>query len=163
MEKKTPLTSEQIYKKNKRKTKIFKILSIVSWYVFLALTFVFIFFMLRNSIGNVVGIISKLDSDVYNRTELIQNYNKLADQWGEWELIGVSVRYIDIGNALFSGLMITFCILASASILLAVLLGKIIFPALKKHYENSNTEMVDLATLKSASQINEMSKRKEWF
>jgi hypothetical protein len=119
--------------------------------------------MIRNSVGNITDILSKLDSDKYNRGELIANYNELAVKWGEWELIGVSVRYIDIGNALFSGLMVTFSTFTLVSLCLAFILGKIVFPSLRKYYENTNNEMVDLATLQSATQINELTKKKEWF
>ena len=163
-DKSTEKTSEQIYKGNKKKAKLFKTLSVISFYVFLVLTFIFLGFMLRNSIGNITDILHKLDGNIYTGEEIIANYNELAARWGEWEIIGASVRYIDIGNALFSGLMITYSTLAIVSICLALILGKMIFPLLKKYYENTNEEMVDLATLKSASQIDELTKKKkEWF
>lgn len=157
------LTSEQIYKRNKKRSKVFKVLAVISWYFFLVLTLFFLFLMIRNSVGNITDILSKLDKNVYNKEELIANYNELAQIWGEWELIGVSVRYIDVGNALFSGLMVTFSTLSLVSILLAIILGKIVFPLLKRYYENANEEMVDIATLQSATQINELAQRKEWF
>jgi hypothetical protein len=138
-------------------------MSVISFYFFLVLTIIFVILTIKNSIGNVTYILAQLDSSTYNKEELVANYNQLADKWGEWELIGISVRYIDIGNALFSGLMVTFCTLMFVSFGLAFLLGKIIFPTLRKYYENNNDEMVDLATLKSATQIDELSKRKEWF
>lgn len=157
-------TPEQIYKRNKRRAKTFKILSVISLYFFLVLALVFVWFMFQNSVGNITDILQKLDGDVYNKEEIIANYNELAAKWGEWEIVGASVRYIDIGNALFSGLMMTFSTLALVSLSFAIILGKIVFPLLKRYYENTNEEMVDLATLKSASQIDELtSKRKEWF
>ena len=157
-------SSEQIYKGNKKKAKLFKTLSIVSFYSFLVLTFIFLTFMVRNSIGNITEILHELDSDIHTGEEIIANYKILAERWGEWEIVGASVRYIDIGNALFSGLMIIYSTLSMVSISLALILGKIIFPLLKKYYENTNEEMVDLATLKSASQIEELTKKKkEWF
>lgn len=120
--------------------------------------------MVRNSIGNITEILHELDSDIHTGEEIIANYKILAERWGEWEIVGASVRYIDIGNALFSGLMIIYSTLSMVSISLALILGKIIFPLLKKYYENTNEEMVDLATLKSASQIEELTKKKkEWF
>ena len=120
--------------------------------------------MFQNSVGNITDILQKLDNDVYNKEEIIANYNELAVKWGEWEIIGASVRYIDIGNALFSGLMMTFSTLALVSLSFAIILGKVVFPLLKRYYENTNEEMVDLATLKSASQLDELTnKRKEWF
>lgn len=101
---------------------------------------------------------------------MAQNYNELVARWGEWEIIGggahgLTIRYVNVGNALFSGLMVTFATLTIVSLCLAIILGKIVFPSLTKHFKNNNDEMVDMATLKSASQIDEMSKKKgkEWF
>lgn len=126
--------------------------------------------MIKNSVGNITEILSQLDKSIYSETQIQENYKALIERWGEWEIIGENsaglvVRYVDIGNALFSGLMIIFSTLTVISLCLGIVFGKIVFPALKRHYENSNTEMVDLATLKSATQINEISKKakKEWF
>jgi len=112
-----------------------------------------------------------LDKMKYTGTELEQNYQYLVNKWGEWEIIGAGsaglvIRYVDVGNALFSGLMITYCILTFVTLVLALVLGKIVFPMLEKYFKNSNDEMVDMATLKSASQIDEMSKNGKkggWF
>ena len=109
-----------------------------------------------------------LDKDTHTGVELAQNYEYLVNKWGEWEIIGtgsagLSVRYVDVGNALFSGLMITFSTLTIVSLCAAFVFGKIMFPLLAKHFKNNNDEMVDMATLKSASQIDQMSKKKEWF
>ena len=125
---------------------------------------------MRNSIGNVVEILELLDADKYGGEQIQENYAMLVEKWGEWEIIGAGsaglvIRYVDVGNALFSGLMVTFCTLTIISLVCAIVFGKIVFPMLEKYYTNNNEEMVDLATLKSASQIDEMSKksRKEWF
>lgn len=109
-----------------------------------------------------------LDKDTHTGVELAQNYEYLTNKWGEWEIIGtgsagLSIRYVDVGNALFSGLMITFSILTGFFFVSAIVLGKIVFPILIKYIKNNNEEMVDMATLKSASQIDKMSKKKEWF
>lgn len=103
--------------------------------------------------------------------ELQTNYQYLIDKWGEWEIVGegmsgLVIRYVNVGNALFSGLMVTFSILSVVSLLIAVLFGKIILPLLSKHFSGSNEEMVDLATLKSATQIDKMTeqaKKGGWF
>lgn len=162
------MNAEQIYRKNKKKARVFEILTPIVWYLFLFLAFIFFCFTINNSVGNIVEILDLLDKDIYTGTELSQNYAYLVSKWGEWEIIGtgvggLSVRYIDIGNALFSGLMVTFSTLTLLAIVSAIVLGKIMFPLLAKHFRNSNEEMVDLATLKSASQIEKISKRKEWF
>ena len=97
----------------------------------------------------------------------------LIDKWGEWEIIGADsaglvIRYVDVRNALFSGLMIVYTILTVVFLLMAVIIGKVLFPQLAKLYTNNNDEMVDVATLKSAQQIDEMTKKKsankeDWF
>lgn len=121
--------------------------------------------MVKNSVGNVTKILELLDRDNLTGIQLEENYRYLVDKWGEWEIMagGFSIRYVDVGNALFSGLMITFSTLTIVSLCAAFVFGKIMFPLLAKHFKNNNDEMVDLATLKSASQIDEMSKKKEWF
>ena len=124
--------------------------------------------MVRNSVGNVTEILELLDKNNYTSAQLEQNYAYLVNKWGEWEIIGAGsaglvIRYVDVGNALFSGLMIIFSTLTIISLCAAFVFGKIMFPLLAKHFKNNNDEMVDMATLKSASQINQMSKKKEWF
>lgn len=118
--------------------------------------------MIRNSIGNVTEILNLLDKDTYNDVQLAENYKYLVEKWGEWEIIGsaggLSIRYVDVGRALFSGLMITYTCLTAAMLCLAIILGKLVFPLLAKTYKNANDEMVDMATLTSASKIEEMSK-----
>ena len=114
-----------------------------------------------------------MDKKKYSGTELQTNYQYLIDKWGEWELIGegmsgLVIRYVNVGNALFSGLMITYMVLSIVAFVLAITFGKIVFPMLSKHYANTNDEMVDLAALKSASQIDEIvqekkKNKKEWF
>lgn len=139
--------------------------------MFLALTIVFFGLMIQNSIGNIVEILDLLDKDVYNETQLVENYQYLVGKWGEWEIIGENqlglvIRYVDVSNALFSGLMMTYMSLTVASLVFALLVGKLIFPLLSKMYKNANDEMVDMATLTSAGQIEEMAKSKkkeEWF
>lgn len=135
------------------------------------MTIIFFVLAIKNSIGNVIEILKALDKDIYTEQEIIDNYNALVDKYGEWQLIGtgavgLSVKYIDIRNALFSGFMVIYTILTVSFFLIAIILGKIFFPYMEKLYTNNNNEMVDMATLKSASQINniiEKDKSKEWF
>lgn len=119
----------------------------------------------------MVEIINLLDKDTYNEVELQENYKYLIDKWGEWEIIGASqaglvVRYVDIGNAFFNSIMKIFLVLTVFCFCAALFLGKVLFPALSKYYATNNEELVDMATLKSAAQIDEISKKKdkkEWF
>lgn len=160
-------TSEQIYKKNKTKAKVFGVLTPVVWCLFLSLSLIFFWLSIKNSVGNVIEILDLLDKEKYSGTEILENYRFLVNKWGEWELIGAGsaglvVRYVDIGNAMFSDMMMLYATLSVATLCIGIILGKIVFPLLVKHFKNSNDEMVDIATLKSASQIAQISK-KEWF
>ena len=126
--------------------------------------------MLRNSVGNIVEILELLDDEVYSGTEVREHYKMLVERWGEWTIVGdeenssLVIKYIDIGNALFSGMMITYCVLFLVSFAFAIIFGKIVFPLLAKHYESSNAELVNITSLQSAAQIAELSKKKgEWF
>lgn len=107
-------------------------------------------------------ILNLLDKETYNETELVDNYQYLVDKWGEWEIVGgtggLSIRYVDVGKALFSGLMITYSCFTVGALCIAIIFGKLVFPLLAKTYKNANEEMVDMATLTSASKIEEMSK-----
>ena len=170
-EEKKPMTAEALYKINKKKAKIFKMLSPVMLYLFLALAVLFFILTIRNSIGNVTEILRLLDKDVYTGEQIAENYQYLVEKWGEWEIVGAGnaglvIRYVDVRNALFSGLMIVYICLTIFCIALAIIIGKIVFPQLSKLYSDTNSEMVDVATLKSAAQIDEMAKKKqekEWF
>lgn len=139
------------------------------WYLCLTLTIFFLCLTLRNSVGNVIEILDLLDTDTHTGIEIENNYDFLIKRWGEWEITtgasGLHVRYVNVGNALFSGLMITFSTISIICFAAGIIFGKIVFPLLAKHYKSTNDEMVDLATLKSASQINELSNKskKEWF
>lgn len=128
--------------------------------------------MIQNSVGNISEIIRLLDSDLYNEAEITEHYQMLVQKWGEWEIIGAEqaglvVRYVDIRNALFSGLMVTYTILTILCLCLAIVLGKIVFPTLVKYYTNNNDEMVDMATLKTAAKVDasleDKPTKKEWF
>lgn len=172
MKKTTQMTAEMLYKKNKKKAKIFKILSPVMCYLFLALAILFFIMMIRNSIGNVTEILHLLDKDIYTGEQIEENYAYLVEKWGEWEIVGAGtsglvIRYVDVRNALFSGLMITYTILTIICVVLSIIFGKVLFPQLSKLFSDNNSEMVDIATLKSAAKIDEMSNNKnstkEWF
>jgi len=140
------------------------------WF-FMGLTIIFVILMSKNSIGNVTEILHLLDKDVYSGEQIEANYAALIEKWGEWEIIGENnsgfvVRYVDVRAALFSGLMITYMVLSIVCLCLAIIIGKILFPRLAKMYTDSNSEMVDIATLKTMSQVEEMTgkkSQKEWF
>lgn len=161
-------TTEQLYQGNKRKAKIFSRLAPIVWWVFASLAVLFIILALENSVGNVLTILELLDDEVYSAAEIREHYGMLAEQWGEWELVGedntiFAIRYINVANAMFSGVMKIFFTLGIIFFVLAVALGKLVFPALAKSYTGNNEELVNLATLQSAEKINEITSKKEWF
>lgn len=127
--------------------------------------------MIENSIGNVTEILNLLDKDKYTGEEIAEHYAYLVEKWGEWEIVGANnaglvIRYVDVRNAMFSGLMVTFTVLTIVSIAVNFILTKVVFPQLIKMYTKNNDELVDVATLKSAAKIDEIVKNKEtkeWF
>jgi len=166
LKQKKQLTPQQIYKKNLKKSKTFKRLAPLSFWLFIFLSGLFASLAFSNSVGNVTDIISKLDKDVYNRTEIAENYSALKEQWGEWTIIGdegslTEVKFINIKKAMFGGLMISQLTLAVLSLFLAFFLGKLLFPKLSLLYSDSNQDMVNLATLDTQAEIK--AAKKEWF
>ncbi len=159
-------TKEQ-YKKNQAKTKFFKALSPIVFWLFIILSVVFFCLAIKYSVGNITEIINLLDKDIYSTQELEQNYSFLVDKWGEWAVIGqedgaLTVYFINIKNAFFSGLMKTFLILSLCSLFVSIFLGRVLFPRLALLHSESNQNLVDLATLET----NEKLKRKDkedWF
>lgn len=131
--------------------------------------------MIENSVGNVIEINTLLDKELYNTVELQENYNYLSEKWGEWETGamsgGVKITYVNVMNAMFSGLMKINMILCVASLTISFMFGKIIFPLLAKVYTEQNDTLIDLATINTMENVNEMTgkaqrnkrKKEEWF
>lgn len=127
-------------------------------------TIVFFCLAIRYSVGNVVEINKLLSVD--SEIERQSNYDVLVEKWGKWYIVGdgrgvMDISFINIPKALFSGLMITFTTLTLIFLLLAVIIGKIILPMMAKTYTESNNELVDIATLNTLEQVNEISGKKE--
>ena len=70
---KKELTAEEIYKRNQKRAKIFKIISPISFWLFLALAVLCLIFAVESSFGNVAEIRSLLNSDKYNGEQLESN------------------------------------------------------------------------------------------
>lgn len=127
--------------------------------------------MIRNSVGNVTDIIGLLNKDSLTGEELQQNYNLLVEQWGEWIIVGNSggvfeIRFVDIRNAFFSGLMITFLSLGIVCLVISIIIGKILFPKLAQYYSDNNQDMVNIATLQTHAAVTKtkkQTKKEEWF
>ena len=160
---KKELTAEEIYKRNQKRAKIFKIISPISFWVFLALALLCLIFAVESSFGNVAEIRSLLNSDKYNGEQLESNYNYLVDKYGEWVIGkaggGFSITFVDVGNALFSGVMIANAILSVIFVLLACLLGKWIFPKLASQLLVDNQDMVNLTILRDRKGDSNVRKR----
>ena len=151
---KKKLSKEQIYKRNQKIEKIIKIATPIVFWGFLALSGLFLAMAVRNSFGNCSEIINKLDNKLYNNEQLQANYNELIAKYGEWIIgsggSGFVIRFINIGNAMFSGLMIVNLILAFVFGISAFLLGKWLMPYLARKMEQKNNDMVNLEILRES-------------
>ena len=158
MEKKQ-LTPEEIYKKNQKKSKVLRMLAPICFWGFLALSVICLIFAIKNSFGNVAEIINMLDTKKYTGEELRANYQFLTEKYGEWVIgnggSGFQITFINIGHALFSGLMITNCIFFVVFLVSAYLLGKWLLPKLSAQILLDNQDMVNLTILKDHSKKKE--------
>lgn len=166
------LTPEQIYKRNQFRAKIFKNLAPIVFWVFLGLSILFFILMIGNSVGNITEIITLLDKDSLTGDQIQENYQYLIDKWGEWTIVGenggvFSIRFVNIQNAFFSGLMATFLTLGIVCLAISIIGGKIVFPKLAQYYTDNNQSMVDIATLQTHAVVAKNNKKKEskedWF
>lgn len=162
---KKELTSEQMYKKNRKKAKLLKSLSLPVFYLLLSLALVFAILALSNSVGNLTEITDLLDEDKYTGAQITEHYTQLTEKWGVWKISsvgGVSIEYVNIKNAMFNGLSITYVVLFVISLALAFIIGKLVLPMLGEQYENNNEQLVDLATLQTQESVKEI-KKGDWF
>lgn len=158
MEKKQ-LTPEEIYKRNQKKSKVLRILAPICFWGFLALAIICLILAIKNSFGNVAEIINMLDTKKYTGEELRANYQFLVEKYGEWVIgnggAGFQITFVNIGHALFSGLMITNCIFFVVFLVSAYLLGKWLLPKLSAQILLDNQDMVNLTILKDHSKKKE--------
>ena len=112
-----------------------------------------------------------LDKDTLTGQQVQENYKYLVDKWGEWTIIGenggvFSVQFVDIKNAFFSGLMITFLTLGIVCLVFSILIGKVLFPKLAQYYTDNNQDMVNIATLQTHAEVTKNKKnenKEDWF
>ena len=154
MEKKQ-LTPEEIYKRNQKKSKVLRILAPICFWGFLALAIICLILAIKNSFGNVAEIINMLDTKKYTGEELQANYQFLVEKYGEWVIgnggAGFQITFVNIGHALFSGIMIINCIFFVVFLVSAYLLGKWLLPKLSAQILLDNQDMVNLTILKDHS------------
>ena len=150
---KKELTPEEIYKRNQKRSKVLRILSPIVFWGCLALAIICIIFAIKNSFGNVAEICSLLDSKKFTGEQLEQNYTYLCGKYGEWVIgtggNGFVITFVNVGKALFSGLMIFNVFLSIFFLVCAFLLGKWILPKISAQLLIDNQDMVNLEILKS--------------
>ena len=151
MEKKQK-TPQEIYKSNQKKSKILRISAPIVFWVFIALSILCLILAIKNSFGNVAEIIDLLDSKRFTGEELQANYSYLVAKYGEWLIgnggSGFQITFVNIGHALFGGLMVTSLVLCVFFLAGAYILGKWVLPKLAEQILIDNQDMVNLATLK---------------
>lgn len=152
MAEKKQLTAEEVYKRNQKRAKVLKILTPISFWGFLALSVLCLIFAVRNSFGNVAEIMMLLDDKTHTGAELQSNYAFLVEKYGEWVIgngsTGFTITFINIGRALFSGLMIANCILSLLFFVSAFVFGKWLLPHLSSQILLDNQDMVNLTVLR---------------
>ena len=147
-------TAEETYKRNQKKIKFLKFAAPICFWGFLALGIVCICLAIRYSVGNVVEILDLLDDKKYTGEELQANYNFLVAKYGEWGIgnggAGFTLRFINIGHALFSAAFALNMTMAIFFVLGAFILGKWILPKIAKQIETSNQDAVNLTILRNS-------------
>jgi hypothetical protein len=119
----------------------------------LALAILCLIFAIKNSFGNIAEICSLLENKNYTGEQLQTNYNYLVEKYGEWTIgtgaNGFQITFINIAKALFSGLMITNCILSVVLFVSAYVLGKWLLPKIAEQILIDNQDMVNMTILKN--------------
>lgn len=155
---KKELTAEEIYKKNQKKSKILKILSPIVFWGCLVLAVLCLIVAVRNSFGNIAEICELLDKKGLSGKELEQNYVYLCEKYGEWVIgtggNGFTITFVNIGKALFSGIMITNIVLSIIFLVCAYVLGKWLLPKISAQILIDNQDMVNLSALRNQENKN---------
>lgn len=150
---KKELTTEEIYKRNQKKSKVLRTLSPIVFWGCLVLSVMCLIFAVKNSFGNIGEICELLDNKNFSGEQIKNNYLYLTEKYGEWVIgngsAGFTITFINIGRALFSGLMIANCFLSVLFLLSAYLLGKWLFPKLAEQILLDNQDMVNMTILKN--------------
>ena len=151
---KKELTPEDIYKRNQKKAKVLRRLAPVCFWGCLILSVVCFALAVKNSFGNIAEIIEMLNSRKFDGQTLRSNYDFLTDKYGEWVIgngsAGFQITFINIGHALFSGVMIVSFTLSIFFLISAYVLGKWLLPKISAEILIENQDMVNLTILKNA-------------
>jgi hypothetical protein len=149
---KKELTTEEIYKKNQKKSKILRIISPILFWGFLGLSIICLIFAIKNSFGNVAEICDLLNDKAFTGEQLRENYAYLCEKYGEWTIgsgdNGFTVMFVNVGKAMFSGVMVVSRAFAIIFFVSAFILGKWLLPKISSQILIDNQDMVNLAVLK---------------
>lgn len=152
--KKKNLTTEQVYNKNKKRAKVFKICSPIVFWTCIVLSVVFLIIAVKNSFGNIAEIIELLNDKKYTGEQLQENYAFLIEKYGEWVVgngsTGFTITFVNIGKALFSGLMLFSLTMSIVLLISAFVFGKWLLPMLSNSITQNNQDMVNLTVLKNS-------------
>ena len=136
-----------IYKKNKKRARVLKILAPIVFWSFLLISFICLNFAVKNSFGNLIEMIDLLDKKTYTGEELQANYQMLINQYGEWIIgngsNGFTISFINIKSVMFSGFMLTNAILSVIFFISAYLLGKWLLPLFANQITQNNQDIVN--------------------
>ena len=152
MVKKQELSPEETYKKNQKKAKVLKKIAPFCFYGCLLLAILCLIFAVKNSFGNVAEIIELLDNKKYTGEELQANYTYLVQKYGEWVIgnggKGFTITFVNVGNALFSGVMVLCMFFFVVFLVSAFVLGKWLLPKIANQINEENQDMVNMTILK---------------
>ena len=153
MAEKVQLTPEEIYKRNQKRSKILRISAPICFWGFLILSIICLILAVKNSFGNIAEIMDLLDNSKWTGEQLEANYTYLISKYGEWVIgnggNGFTISFINIGKALFSGLMVMNCMFSVFFFISAYILGKWVLPKLSQQILLDNQDMVNLTVLRS--------------
>lgn len=152
-------TALQIYERNKKTSKWLGRLAPCVFWILIGLS-IFLFIMaIKNSLGNMAELLDLLDSKKYTGEELSQNYAMLIEKYGEWTIgsggSGFQVDFINLGKAVFGGIMVMECILSVVCLVSAFVIGRWLMPKMSQMLRDNNQDDVNEAILKQQETKNE--------
>ena len=100
-----------------------------------------------------------LDAKKFTGEQLQDNYAYLVNKFGEWVIgngsLGFTITFVNIGHAVFSGIMIASAFLSVLFFVSAYVLGKWLLPHLAEQILQDNQDMVNLTILKDHDKLEE--------
>lgn len=147
------LTSEQQYKRNQKRAKFIKRLAPICFWAMIGIAILSFVLAIRYSVGNVIEIIHMLNKKAFNGEQLQQNYNALIQKYGEFVIgnggMGFQIRFVNVGNALFSKLMVFYLITGFITLGGAFVIGKWALPRVAREIDEKNQDLVNLTVLRN--------------